>query len=58
MKIENPDSILTVKIIEWRKLIDYFCQSIETIASRAEKKTIYFVRTGYIPSPSYGHPHI
>ena len=56
--MKNHDPILTVKIIEWRKFIDYFCQSIETIASRAEKNIMYFIRVGYIPSPSYGHPHI
>ena len=29
MKSEKPDPILTVKIIEWSKLIDYFGLIIE-----------------------------
>ena len=51
MKRGNTDTILTVKIIEWRKFFDYFGLSIEADPSRVGKKNVYFVHIGYIPSP-------
>ena len=51
-KKENPEPILAVKIIGWRKFINYFGLSIEVNQSRAGKKKIYFVHIGYITSPS------
>ena len=51
-KRENPEPILTVKRIEWRKFIDYFGLSIDADPSRVGKKNVYFVHIGYIPSPS------
>ena len=53
LKRENHEPILTVKITEWRKSIDYFGQSIESDPSRVGKMNLYFVHIGYIPSPSY-----
>ena len=50
MKREIPETILIVKIIEWRKCIDYFALSIEADPSRVIKKNIYF--------SSSGKPHI
>ena len=58
LKRENTESILTVKIIEWRKFIDYFGLSIDSYPSRVFKKNLCFVHTGYIPSPSYVKLHI
>ena len=51
LKKENYDPIITVKIIEWSKLVDYFCLSIETKPSRVGKKNIYIVQIGYILIP-------
>ena len=39
LKRENPEPILTVKIIEWRKFIDYFGLNIEANPSRLGKIT-------------------
>ena len=39
LKRENPEPILTAKIIEWRKFIDYFGLSIEAHSSRVKKRT-------------------
>ena len=58
MKWENPEPILTAKITEWRKLIDYFGLSIETDPSRVGKMKVYFVHIGYIPSRSSIKLHI
>ena len=58
LKRENPEPILTVKIIEWRKFIDYFGLSIEADQSRVGKKNIYFVSVGSTPIPSYGQIYI
>ena len=58
LKRENPEPILTVKLFEWRKFIDYFGLNIEAVTSKVDKKEVWFVRTGYIPSPSSGQPHI
>ena len=51
-KKENSDPILTSKITEWRRFIDYFGQSIEADQSRVGQKKIYFIHIGYIPRPS------
>ena len=40
--MENVESILTVKIIERRKFIDYFGLSIDANPSRVGKKNIHF----------------
>ena len=58
LKRENYEPILTVKINEWRKLIDYFGLKIETDSSRVGKKKIYIFHIGYIPRPSYVNIHI
>ena len=50
-KRENSETILTVKIIEWKKFIHYFGLSIDANPSRADKKNVYFFHIGYIPSP-------
>ena len=42
LKRENSEPILTVKITEWRKFIDYFGRIIETDPSRLGKKNIFF----------------
>ena len=55
---ENPDPILTVKIIEWRKFVDYSGVSIKADPSRVDKKNIYYFGIGYITSPSSGNPRI
>ena len=47
----NSEPILTLKITEWSKFIDYFGLSIEADPSRVEKKNIYFFRIGSIPIP-------
>ena len=47
-----PETILTVKIIDWRKFIDYFGRSIEADPSRVGKNNAHFVRIGYTPRPS------
>ena len=41
LKIKNPDPILTVKITEWRKFIDYFGISIEADPYGVKKKRIF-----------------
>ena len=52
LKRKNTETILTVKIIEWRKFIDYFGLSIEADPSRVDKDNMYFFRIGSLPSPS------
>ena len=52
LKRENNDPILIVKIIEWRKFIDYFGLSIQVDLSRVGKKNIYFFHIEYLISPS------
>ena len=42
LKRTNLDPVLTVKRIEWRKLIDYFVISIEANPSRVGKKNVHF----------------
>ena len=39
---EKPEPILTAKIIEWRKFIDYFGLSIEVDPSSVGKRTWIF----------------
>ena len=41
-KRENPEPILIMKRIEWRKFIDYFGLSIETDPTRVDKKNVTF----------------
>ena len=52
LKRENPDPILTVKRIEWRKFNDYFGLSIEADPSRVGKKNLYIFHIYHIPIPS------
>ena len=52
LKRENPDTILTVKRIEWTKFMDYFHLSIEADPSRVGKNNVYFVHIEYIPIPT------
>ena len=52
LKRENPEPILTVKRIEWSKLIGYFGVIIESDPFRVVKKNVYFVNIGYIPRSS------
>ena len=54
LKRENPEPILTVKITEWRKFINYFGLSIEAKPSRVDKKNLYFPCIGSTP-PNNGH---
>ena len=58
LKRVNTESILTVKIIEWRKFIGFYGRSVEADPSRVEKKNIYFACIGYITSPLYVNTHI
>ena len=58
IKIWNPEPIWIDKIIESRKLIDYFGLSIKANPPRVGKKNVYSVYIGYIPIPSYVNPHI
>ena len=60
LKYGNSEPILTVKIFEWRKFIDYFGLSIEAYPFRVGKKNIYIYiyLYGYIPITSYGKLHI
>ena len=51
LKQKNPELILTVKRIEWRKFIDYFGLSIEADSSRVGKNGVYIFHMGYIPRP-------
>ena len=46
LKRKNTDIILTMKRIEWRKLIDYFGLSIEAKPSRVGKKNVYSPHIG------------
>ena len=46
LKRENTESILTVKRIKWRKIIDVFCHSVEADPTRVGKKNIYFCVLG------------
>ena len=57
LKRESSEHILIVKIIEWRKFIDYFGLSTEAKPSRVGKKNIHFVHIGSIPSTSSGNNH-
>ena len=41
-KRENPEPILTIKIIKWKKFIEYFSIIIEADPSRVGKKNVYF----------------
>ena len=43
MKRKNPEHIITVKRIEWRKCIDYFSLSIEANSSKLVKKNVYLL---------------
>ena len=52
LKRENPYPILSVKIIDWRKIIDYFGESIEADPSRVGKKNLCIFHRRYITSPS------
>ena len=45
LKRGNYEPILTVKMIEWRKFIDYSGLSIEASPSRVVKLNVYFVYT-------------
>ena len=58
LKRVNFGTILTVKITEWSKFIDYFCRIIESDPSRVVKKNVYFVYIGYITSPLFVNIHI
>ena len=58
LKRGNYEPILTVKITEWRRFIDYFGRSIEANPSRVGKKNIYILHIGYIPRPSSIKLHI
>ena len=58
LKRENHEPILTVKIIEWRKSIDYSSLSIEVNPSRVGKKNVYIFRIGSTPIPSSEQLHI
>ena len=40
MKMDNPEPILIVKRIEWRKIVDYFGLSIEADPSRVGKNDV------------------
>ena len=51
LKRGNPEPILTVKIIEWRKFIDYFGLNIEANPSRLGKNNTYSFHIGYLTSP-------
>ena len=42
LKLGNPEPILTVKIIEWRKYISFFGLSIEAYPFRVVKNSVYF----------------
>ena len=58
LKRENTEPILTVKIIEWRKLIDYIGLSIEADPSTVGKDNVYMFHIGNIPIPSSVKFHI
>ena len=58
LKREYPEPILTVKVTEWRKFIDYFGLSIETNPSSVGKKNVYFFHIGSMSISSSGQLHI
>ena len=51
LQMENPDPILTMKIIEYRKLIHDFGLHIEADPFRVGKKNLYIFHIGYITTP-------
>ena len=53
LKKGNPEPILTVKIIEWRKFIEYSGLIIWSDSSRVVKNNVYFVHIWSTPRPSY-----
>ena len=53
MKTKNPETILTVKIFEWRKLINYIGLPVDSNPSSLGKKNVYFVCIGSISNPLY-----
>ena len=55
---ENTDPILTLKIIELRKLVDFFGISIESDPTRLGKNNLYFLFIVSTPSLLYGRLHI
>ena len=48
LKRENPEPILSVKIIEWRRFIDYFGLSSEAEPSKVGKNPIFCPYLVYI----------
>ena len=52
----NYDTILAVKMTEWRKSVDYFGLSIEADPSKVGKKNVHFVCIRSIPSTSSRNP--
>ena len=58
MKRENPEPILTIKIIEWRKFIDYFGLSIEADPFRVVKENLFFPYQVYTKPFIYKAPYI
>ena len=58
LRRENPKSILTVKIMEWRQFIDDFGLNIEADPSRVGKMKVYFVFICSMPIHSPEHTHI
>ena len=58
MKRGNPELILTVKIIEYSKVIDYYGIIIEANPSRVDKKNVYFPPIGSLPNPSPVQSHL
>ena len=53
LKSENDETILTVKIIEWREFNSYFGLSVGADPSRVGKNNVYIFHIVYTPSPSY-----
>ena len=51
LKSEKYKTILTGKIIEWAKFIDYYGLSIEADLTRVGKKNVHLIHIGYILSP-------
>ena len=49
LKRKNAEPILTVKIIEWRKFIEYFGLSIEANSSTVDKYIYICLHISYIP---------
>ena len=58
LKGGNCETILIVKITEWRKFIDYFSLSIKADPSKVDKNNINIVRIRYISITSSGNTHI